>query len=286
MSASRYWSPDYTGAVELPRRSWSAATASAPHSTASPNLSEFCDPAIEAKTKQALSRPADRPRRGERAVGGGRQGHHRRGAVVSLFVQNRLDFVSKRVGNYQFNPSVDGQLHDRPGLGAVSARRRSTATRRRRGADGRRDADARGSRPVGARAAAACCATARRWLSLVVFVVIVLACLRGAAATPTHVAETDPFRVQRVRHDDVDGKQVPVIAAERVRPRLDADRPDARAATTSSAPTRRAATSPRALLYGGRDLAARRRSSPRCSPALIATLLGLVAGFFGGWSTR
>ena len=97
------------GGVELPTTVVGCAGFH-PASTASPNLSEFCDPAIQAKTEQALKLAADRPGRGQRAVGRDRQARHGPGAAGAAVRANRLDFVSKRVGNYQFNPSVTGNF--------------------------------------------------------------------------------------------------------------------------------------------------------------------------------
>ncbi len=45
-----------------------------PHSTSSPNLSEFCDTAIQTQDRAGAEARPDRPGRGEQAVGGGRQG--------------------------------------------------------------------------------------------------------------------------------------------------------------------------------------------------------------------
>ena len=49
--------------------------------------------------------------------------------------------------------------------------------------------------------AGACCATGRRWLSLVVFVLVVLACL-AAPLYADDIAHTDPFESNVNGHDD------------------------------------------------------------------------------------
>lgn len=102
-----YWYPDYPAAsnfldVVVGCKGFHAS------STASPNLSEFCDDAIEAKTNQALALEQTDP--GAAAALWTEVDKETTDAApwVSLFVQNRLDFVSERVGNFQFNPSVVG----------------------------------------------------------------------------------------------------------------------------------------------------------------------------------
>lgn len=78
------------------------------NSTANPNLSMFCDPAIDAKTKAAESMQLTDPE--EAAVMWTEIDKLTTDAApwVPLFVASKLDFVSARVGNYQYNPSVVG----------------------------------------------------------------------------------------------------------------------------------------------------------------------------------
>ena len=216
-----YWSPDYTSASNF--LNVAVGCSGFPRgSTASPNLAEFCDPAIETKTEQALQGAAGRPRRGERALGR-RSTATRPPQRPGWRCSPPTSWTSCRpgVGNYQFNPSVTGQLHDRPGLGAVTsgielagtpARDRSPVAGRTR----RRRARPRGGWPSGASAA-----TGRPCSPLLVVLVIVLSAVL-APVYAAHVAHTDPFRSNLAGTTTVDGKEVPVIAPEPLRARLHA----------------------------------------------------------------
>lgn len=100
-----YWSPDYTAPADFLSLQIGCAGYHA-GSTASPNLSKFCDPAIQAKTEQAqITQQTDVAAANtqwaaiDKAVTA-------QAPQVSLFISNRLDFLSARVGNYQFSPAV------------------------------------------------------------------------------------------------------------------------------------------------------------------------------------
>ena len=90
-----------------------------------------------------------------------------------------------------------------------------------------------------------------------------------------------PVRLEREREDDRQRRDRRRRPAEPVRARLDADRPDARAAYFLGADSQ------------GRDVAARILYGGRASLSIgilaalialtIATLLGIVAGLYGGW---
>ena len=100
-----YWSPDYTAAgnflnVQVGCNGFHAG------STASPNLSEFCDPSIQAKTAQALTTQARDPAAAAGQWAAVDKLTTAQAPQVTLYNQNRLDFVSARVGNYQFSPAV------------------------------------------------------------------------------------------------------------------------------------------------------------------------------------
>lgn len=100
-----YWSPDYTAAgnflnVQVGCNGFHAA------STASPNLSEFCDPAIQAKTAQALTTQATDPAAARAQWAAIDKLTTAQAPQVTLYNPNRLNFVAARVGNFQFSPAV------------------------------------------------------------------------------------------------------------------------------------------------------------------------------------
>lgn len=100
-----YWSPDYTAAsnflnVQVGCSGFHQA------STASANLSEFCDPAIQAKTVTALDTQNTDPKAAEALWAEIDKLTTAAAPQVTLFDSNRLDFLSSRVGNYQFSPAV------------------------------------------------------------------------------------------------------------------------------------------------------------------------------------
>lgn len=104
-----YWSPDYNAASNFLNVSV-GCSGFTPGSASSPNLSEFCNPAIQRQTEQALrvqvtDQAAASPLWAaiDRAVTD-------QAPEVPLFVAAKLDFVAKRVGNYGFNPSVSGRF--------------------------------------------------------------------------------------------------------------------------------------------------------------------------------
>ncbi len=102
-----YWYPDYPSGADF-FDVVVGCNGFHPNSTASANLSEFCDPTIQKMTEQGDDQTSvNRPGRGQRACGGGRQSHHRcRRRGSSLFLPRHIDFVSSRVGNYIFDPNV------------------------------------------------------------------------------------------------------------------------------------------------------------------------------------
>ena len=78
------------------------------NSTANPNLSMFCDPAIDAKTKAAEQLQLTDPAQAAAQWTAIDKLTTDAAPWVPLFVASKLDFVSARVGNYQYNPSVVG----------------------------------------------------------------------------------------------------------------------------------------------------------------------------------
>ena len=104
-----YWYPDYTSASNF-LTTVVGCDGFHPASTSSPNLSEFCDPAIQKKTEQALKlAQTDQDAANELWAEIDKETTDQ-APLVTLFIANRLDFVSKRLGNFQFNPSVTGNF--------------------------------------------------------------------------------------------------------------------------------------------------------------------------------
>jgi peptide/nickel transport system substrate-binding protein len=104
-----YWYPDYTSASNF-MTTVVGCDGFHPNSTSSPNLSEFCDPAIQKQTERALKLAQTDPDGANRLWAQVDRATTDQAPLVALYVSNHLDFVSKRVGNYQFNPSVTGDF--------------------------------------------------------------------------------------------------------------------------------------------------------------------------------
>jgi peptide/nickel transport system substrate-binding protein len=104
-----YWYPDYTSASNF-MTTVVGCDGFHPASTSSPNLSEFCDKGIQAKTEQALKLAQTDPDGANELWSQVDKETTDAAPWVSLFVANKLDFVSKRVGNFKFNTSVIGNF--------------------------------------------------------------------------------------------------------------------------------------------------------------------------------
>ncbi len=104
-----YWSPDYNAASDFLNVSVGCAGFH-PGTTASPNLSEFCDPTIQKMTAHALTVQERDPSAANPLWAKIDRATTDQAPEVALFVANKLDLVSKRVGNFQFNPSVTGRF--------------------------------------------------------------------------------------------------------------------------------------------------------------------------------
>ena len=73
-------------------------------SDSSINISGFCDKDDQRADAGGAAAGRDRPGRRQQALGRDRQERHRHGAGRGLmFTPKHLDFVSKRLGNFQFN---------------------------------------------------------------------------------------------------------------------------------------------------------------------------------------
>ena len=201
-----------------------------PGSDTAINIAGFCDKTIDRRRwrRRWPSASPIRTRR-QQAVGEDRQGDHRQGAGRRRCSRRKhIDFVSKRVGNFQF--SAQFYYARRPGLGAVG-----TGPARLRAAAGRRGAPATcGELPASSAAARG------RWpgrrlrrnraamAALAGFCVIVVLRASRAGCTPHDVAHTDPFQSNLDGTTIVDGKEVPVMQQSTGGPRArrDADRAD------------------------------------------------------------
>jgi peptide/nickel transport system substrate-binding protein len=104
-----YWVPDYVSAGNFLTISV-GCDGYHPGTTANPNLSMFCDKAIQAKVEQAQAQQQTNP---DAANGIWAQVDKMtvdQAPEVPLYNASKLDFVSERIGNYQFNPSVTGRF--------------------------------------------------------------------------------------------------------------------------------------------------------------------------------
>ena len=102
-----YWYPDYPAPADF-LDIVVGCSGYHPNSTANPNLSMFCDPAIDKKTKAAqVQQISDPPAAVPQWTEIDKETTDA-APWVPLFVASRLDFVAPRVGNYKYNPSVVG----------------------------------------------------------------------------------------------------------------------------------------------------------------------------------
>ena len=102
-----YWFPDYPAGSNF-FNIVVGCNGFTPNSSSSPNLAQFCDPAIQKQTEAAMQLEST-----DREAADAKWAEIDKATTdaapwVSLYVANRLDFVSSRLGNYKFNPSVAG----------------------------------------------------------------------------------------------------------------------------------------------------------------------------------
>ena len=79
-----------------------------PNSSASANLSEFCDPSIQSMTAHAMQTSVTDRKAANTEWEAVDRATTDAAPWIALFVPRRIDFISSRVGNYVFNPSVIG----------------------------------------------------------------------------------------------------------------------------------------------------------------------------------
>jgi peptide/nickel transport system substrate-binding protein len=102
-----YWFPDYPAGSNF-FNTVLGCNGFVPNSSSSPNLSGFCEPAIQAKTEAAMKLQSTDPEAANQQWAAVDKATTDAAPWISLFVGNRLDFVSSRVGNYKFNPASTG----------------------------------------------------------------------------------------------------------------------------------------------------------------------------------
>ncbi len=161
-----YWYPDYPSGAD-----WFDVVVGCngfhPNSTASANLSEFCDPTIQKMTEKAIETSVTDQAAANQMWTQVDKATTDQAPWVSLFLPKHIDFVSSRVGNYIFDPNVlvGGILIDqawaevallrcRPSEGSSTRLIRSRTRRPRAGSPGA----ARGRWPV-----TSWCETGWRW---------------------------------------------------------------------------------------------------------------------------
>ena len=100
-----YWYPDYPSGAD-----WFDVVVGCngfhPNSTASANLSEFCDPTIQKMTEKAIQTSVTDQAAANEQWKAVDKATTDQAPWVSLFLPKHIDFVSARVGNYIFDPNV------------------------------------------------------------------------------------------------------------------------------------------------------------------------------------
>ncbi len=105
-----YWNADYPAASNFLNTLLSCG-AFRPNTASNQNLAEFCDPSIDRQTKRALTVQAANPQAASEPWARVDRQTVDRAPWVPLFNPKIVDFLSKRVGNYQYN-LVWGMLID------------------------------------------------------------------------------------------------------------------------------------------------------------------------------
>jgi len=95
------WLADYPSPINFFGFLLSCAAARAPNTN---NLSHFCDPRLDAQVKRADSMQTSDPQRAEALWNTIDREVANQAPMVFVETERGLDFVSRRVGNYQYNP--------------------------------------------------------------------------------------------------------------------------------------------------------------------------------------
>jgi peptide/nickel transport system substrate-binding protein len=100
------WGPSYPAASELLGPQFWSCQSFVPNSTSNNNLSQFCDPRFDATVRRALAAEATKS---PSAAGLWAQADRQftdQAPVVSFVTPSEFDFVSSRVGDYQYHPQL------------------------------------------------------------------------------------------------------------------------------------------------------------------------------------
>jgi peptide/nickel transport system substrate-binding protein len=100
-----YWYPDYPSGADF----FDVVVGCHgyhPNSTASANLSEFCDPHVQAMTAQAIKTSVTNRDAANQQWAAVDKATTDQAPWISLFLPRHIDFTSSRVGNYIFDPNV------------------------------------------------------------------------------------------------------------------------------------------------------------------------------------
>jgi len=82
-----------------------------PGSDASINISGFCDKDLDKKMQDAMATAVSDPKKAEAMWAEVDKGMTDKAPAVFLFTPKHVDFVSKRVGNFMFNPQYYWMPH-------------------------------------------------------------------------------------------------------------------------------------------------------------------------------
>jgi peptide/nickel transport system substrate-binding protein len=100
-----YWYPDYPSGADF----FDVVVGCHgyhPNSTASANLSEFCDPHVQAMTARAIQTSVTNRAAANQQWAAVDKATTDQAPWISLFLPRHIDFTSSRVGNYIFDPNV------------------------------------------------------------------------------------------------------------------------------------------------------------------------------------
>jgi peptide/nickel transport system substrate-binding protein len=105
------WQPDYQGPADA--LVYTSCSGYTPNSSASPNISEFCEPQIQRLTEQAENVEVTSSARADEIWAQVDKQITSQAANLQLFVANDVAFVSTSVGNFQYNYNAnEGFLFD------------------------------------------------------------------------------------------------------------------------------------------------------------------------------
>ena len=106
---SGVWSSDYPAAADFLSHLLSCA-AFIPHSPYNINWAEFCDPRIDAQMRRAAATQSTDPERANSLWAAVDRRMVDAAPWLPLAIQQSVELVSKRVGNYQYNPQYGGLI--------------------------------------------------------------------------------------------------------------------------------------------------------------------------------